>query len=301
MSLIYKLPKVRGSYREDAILAKTNWFGVGGPAEVLFRPEDVNDLSDFLKDKPEFVPVTVIGVGSNLLVRDGGIDGVVVRLGRGFTDIKVEDNKVIAGAGALSFNVSTLAKSYGLTGLEFLVGIPGSIGGAIAMNAGAYGSEVSTVLIEAEVIDEHGQIHIVKPEDIGFIYRGNTMPDGWIFTRGVFRCESGDPKAIEEKMNEISSKREATQPVKSRTSGSTFVNPIGVKKAWQLIDESGCRGLQIGDATVSTKHCNFLINNGNATAADLELLGETVRKKVMEHSGIMLEWEVKRIGKGLDN
>jgi UDP-N-acetylmuramate dehydrogenase len=301
MSLIYKLPKVRGSYREGAILAKTNWFGVGGPAEVLFRPEDVNDLSVFLKDKPEFVPVTVIGVGSNLLVRDGGIDGVVIRLGRGFTDITVEGNKVIAGTGALSFNVSMLAKSYGLTGLEFLVGIPGSIGGAIAMNAGAYGSEVSSVLIEAEVIDEHGQIHIVKPEDIGFIYRGNTMPDGWIFTKGTFRCEPGDPKIIEEKMNEISSKREATQPIKSRTSGSTFVNPIGLKKAWQLIDESGCRGLQIGDAVVSTKHCNFLINNGNATAADLELLGETVRKKVMEHSGIMLEWEVKRIGKGLDN
>lgn len=297
--LVDRLPKVRGSYRERADLSKINWFNVGGPAEVMFRPADSEDLAHFLKEKPEDVPVTVLGVGSNLLVRDGGIDGVVIRLGRGFVDIHHEGNTIHAGAGALSFNVAMASQQYGLAGLEFLSGIPGTIGGACAMNAGAYGRDVAAVLVSAEAVDEAGQLHVLTPDDIGYVYRGNTLPEGMIFTKAVLRGEADDESVIAARIAEISKQRESTQPIKSRTSGSTFKNPEG-HKAWQLVDEAGCRGLMVGKAQVSEKHCNFLINTGGATAADLENLGEEVRRRVKAKSGITLEWEIKRIGKATD-
>lgn len=290
-----RLPPVRGSYREGAELAKTNWFGVGGPADVLFRPADTEDLALFLKHKPAELPVTVLGVGSNLLVRDGGVKGVVIKLGRGFAAVTGEGETLHAGAGALSFNVAQFAQHYGLEGLEFLSGIPGTIGGALAMNAGAYGSDTASCLLQAEALDEQGNLHMLTPEDIGFIYRGNTLPDGWIFTKAILKGKPGNREEIAGRIADITAKREATQPIKSRTSGSTFANPPG-KKAWELIDAAGCRGLKIGGATVSEKHCNFLINEGNATATDLEMLGEEVRRRVKETSGVILEWEVKIIG-----
>jgi UDP-N-acetylmuramate dehydrogenase len=295
-SLINRLPPVKGSYRVDALLSKTNWFGVGGPAQVLFRPTDKEDLAYFLQHKPQGIPVMVIGVGSNLLVRDGGIDGVVIKLGRGFAAVTHEGTTVQAGSAALSFNTAHYAQHCGLSGLEFLVGIPGTIGGALAMNAGAYGSEIAAQLIAAEALDEQGNTHVLTPQDIGYVYRGNTLSEGWIFTKALLRGTPHPAEAIAAKMATISANREATQPVKTRTSGSTFTNPTN-EKAWQLIDRAGCRGLTIGDAIVSEKHCNFLINRGNATAHDLEALGEEVRRRVFEQSGIMLEWEVKRIGK----
>lgn len=297
--LVERLPQVRGSYREGALLSKINWFNVGGPAEVMFRPADVADLCHFLAHKPADVPVMVLGVGSNLLVRDGGIDGVVIRLGKGFTDIHCRSNTVYAGAGALDFNVAVACQHHGIAGLEFLSGIPGTIGGALMMNAGAYGSDVASVLIEAEVVDESGTLHRLKPSDIGYIYRGNTLPEGMIFIGGTFQGKQGDPQEIATRMAEITAKREGTQPIRSRTSGSTFTNPPGEKRAWELIDEAGCRGLVVGDAQVSEKHCNFLINNGNATASDIENLGEEVRRRVKALSGVELHWEIKRVGKGI--
>lgn len=295
-SLIDRLPQVRGSYRENALLSKINWFNVGGPAQVMFRPADAEDLSYFLANADSDIPVTILGVGSNLLVRDGGIDGVVIRLGRGFTEVRCEDTLVHAGAGALSFNVAMAAASYGIAGLEFLSGIPGTIGGALAMNAGAYGGETSAVLLRAEAVDEAGTLHELYPKDIGHVYRGNTLPEGIVFTKAVFEGRPGEREDIENAINEITSARQATQPVKSRTSGSTFKNPPG-KKAWELIDEAGCRGLMIGGAQVSEKHCNFFINTGNATAEDIEMLGEEVRRRVLKKTGIQLEWEVQIIGK----
>ena len=294
-SLLSRLPHVRGGYRENVNLAKINWFNVGGNAEVVFRPEDSQDLADFLKNKPDDIKVTVLGVGSNLLVRDGGINGVVIRLGRGFTKLESDGERLIAGAGALSFNAATYAASSNIAGLEFLSGIPGTIGGALFMNAGAYGSDVSSVIESAEIIDEAGNINTVTPTDIGYVYRGNTLPHGVIFTKGVFRGTTGNREEIEDKIKEITHSRESTQPIKSRTSGSTFKNPDG-KKAWELIDEAGCRGLKMGGAQVSEKHCNFFINTGNATSEDIENLGEEVRKRVKETSGVELQWEVKIIG-----
>jgi len=294
--LIDRLPKIRGTYRENSDLSKINWFNVGGVAQIVFRPADAQDLSDFLQNKPEDVPVTVIGVGSNLLIRDGGIDGVVIRLGRGFTHMQADGEVITAGAACLSFNVAMFCAQHNIASLEFLCGIPGTIGGALAMNAGAYGSDVSSAIISAEAIDEKGQIHTLKPEDIGYIYRGNTLPDGMIFTSGKFQGVKGIEKDIEARINEITTAREQTQPIKSRTSGSTFKNPDGMK-AWQLIDEAGCRGLKIGGAQVSEKHCNFFINTGNATAEDIEMLGEEVRKRVKETTGVTLHWEVQIIGK----
>jgi UDP-N-acetylmuramate dehydrogenase len=245
------------------------------------------------------VPVTVIGVGSNLLVRDGGIDGVVIRLGKGFTEIEKHGNNIHAGAGALGFNVAMFAAHNDVAGLEFLSGIPGTIGGALAMNAGAYGGEVSSVLVSAEVIDEVGNIYTLPPEEIGYVYRGNTLPEGMIFTRGIFCGTSGKREEIEAAIADITAKRSTTQPIKSRTSGSTFKNPAG-QKAWELIDKAGCRGLCVGGAQVSELHCNFFINTGDATAADIENLGEEVRRRVLENSGVQLEWEVQIIGKSGD-
>lgn len=295
--LIDQLPMIRGTYREKANLSKTNWFGVGGEAEILFRPSDIEDLSFFIKNKPPSIPLTILGVGSNLLVRDGGIEGVVLKLGRGFTSFQIErDTKLIVGAGNLNYNIATMAKDHGLSGLEFLIGIPGSIGGSIAMNAGAYGKDISSALEAVEAIDPEGNIHYLTPNEIGFVYRGTILPEGWIFTKAIFHLVKEDKDKIETTLENIMEKKLTSQPVKAKTSGSTFKNPQE-KKAWQLIDEAGCRGLTIGGARVSEMHCNFLINDGNATAQDIEILGETVRKRVLEKTGIELIWEIKRVGK----
>ncbi|KZB70706.1 MULTISPECIES: UDP-N-acetylmuramate dehydrogenase [Thalassospira] len=296
--LIDRLPKVRGKLREGAQLAKVTWFQVGGPADVMFRPEDEADLADFLKGKPEDLPVTVIGVGSNLLVRDGGIRGVVVRLGRPFTDVVVEDGAVHAGAGALDLNVAQTAQMNGIAGLEFLSGIPGTIGGALRMNAGAYGTEIKDVLVSATAIDGSGNIHTVTPDEMNMTYRHCSVPEDWIFTSAILRASSGDPEDIAKRMDEIQKSRVESQPIKSRTGGSTFANPVP-KRAWEVIDAAGCRGLKIGGAQMSEQHCNFMINTGNATALDLEQLGDEVRRRVKEHSGVELRWEIRRIGERL--
>lgn len=299
--LLHRLPPVRGRYTENAPLAGITWFRVGGPAEVSFRPADREDLLDFLKDKPADVPVTVIGVASNLLVRDGGVPGVVLRLGRGFAQIEPEGNALLCGGGALDRNVATVAKQAGLGGLEFLAGVPGTIGGALRMNAGAYGREMKDVLISAEAVDPHGQVHALGPDDLGFSYRHSSIPEDWIFLSARLKGRPDQPDAIAHRMAEVQKSRCTSQPIRSRTGGSTFKNPppetCGGLKAWQLIDKAGCRGLKHGGAMVSEKHCNFLINTGNATAEDLELLGETVRKRVREDSGVTLEWEIRRIGR----
>jgi UDP-N-acetylmuramate dehydrogenase len=292
--LIDRLPKPRGRLAADAPLGPQTWFRTGGPAEVLFRPADVEDLASFLAALPADVAVTVLGVGSNLLVRDGGVKGVVVRLMRGFTAIAVEGHEVVSGAGALDLNVALTARDHALTGLEFLSGIPGTIGGAVAMNGGAYDGELSQVLVSAEAVDRAGAIHRVDAAELGFSYRHNVAPADWIYTSVRLRATPGDPLAIARRIAEIDAARTESQP-RSRTGGSTFVNPPG-HKAWELIDRAGCRGLRIGDAQVSEKHCNFLINLGVATAADIEALGEEVRRRVRADSGVQLEWEIRRIG-----
>ncbi|MFN4354823.1 UDP-N-acetylmuramate dehydrogenase [Parvibaculum sp.] len=294
-SLIDRLPKIRGELVADAPLAPLTWFRAGGNAEVLFRPADADDLADFLAGTPEDVPVTVIGVGSNLLVREGGVTGVVIRLGRGFMNISVEGTRLRAGTAALDVAVSRAAQEAGLAGLEFYRGIPGSIGGALRMNAGAYGGETKDVLVEAIAIDRKGKRHVLTNEDMKYRYRHSGAAEDLIFVEAVFRCRPGDRDEILAKMNEITSSREATQPVRTRTGGSTFKNPEGYK-SWQLIDAAGCRGLTRGGAQVSELHCNFLINTGDATATDLEELGEEVRRRVKEQSGVTLEWEIRRIG-----
>lgn len=295
--LIDRLRKPRGRLTADAALGPQTWFRTGGNAEVLFRPADVEDLASFLHDLPGDVPVTVLGVGSNLLVRDGGIRGVVVRLMRGFTGVTVEGHEVIAGAGAPDLNVALTAREHSLAGLEFLSGIPGTIGGALRMNAGAYGGEIAQVLVSCEAVDRSGQLHRVDAAGMGFSYRHSDAPVDWIFTSARLKASPGDQLAIARRMHEIDSARTESQP-RSRTGGSTFVNPPG-HKAWELIDRAGCRGLRIGGAQVSEKHTNFLINTGDATAADIEALGEEVRRRVFEQSGVRLEWEIRRIGEML--
>ncbi|MGZ5910118.1 MAG: UDP-N-acetylmuramate dehydrogenase [Reyranella sp.] len=292
--LIDRLPRPRGRLTADAPLGPQTWFGTGGPAEALFRPADAEDLASFLKALPMEVPVTVLGVGSNLLVRDGGVKGVVVRLMRGFTGITVDGNELLAGAGAPDLNVALTARDHALAGLEFLSGIPGTIGGAVMMNAGAYGGELAQVLVSAEAIDRVGKVHRVSASELSFGYRHSSAPADWIFTSARLRAQPGDPLAIARRIAEIDSARTESQP-RSRTGGSTFVNPPG-HKAWELIDQAGCRGLRIGQAQVSEKHCNFLINLGTATAADIEALGEEVRRRVLARSGVRLEWEIRRIG-----
>jgi UDP-N-acetylmuramate dehydrogenase len=294
--LIDRLPKVRGRLSEGSLLSAVTWFRVGGPAEVLFKPAGIEDLAQFLKQKPSDVPVTVIGVGSNLLVRDGGIEGVVVRLGRGFTDIRATGTTLSAGAGALDLNVALSARDAGIGGLEFLSGIPGTIGGALRMNAGAYESDVSQVFVNADVLDATGTLHRLSKAEMSFTYRHSGVAEDWIFVGGAFEGHADDPKAVHTRIQDIQTKREESQPIRARTGGSTFVNPIG-HKAWKLIDDAGCRGLRKGDAMVSDKHCNFLINTGNASAADIESLGEEVRRRVRDRSGIELVWEIKRIGR----
>lgn len=294
--LIDRLPSVRGELVADAPLAPLTWFRAGGNAEVLFRPADADDLADFLSMLPADIPVTVIGVGSNLLVRDGGVPGVVIRLGRSFMNITIEgDTHIRAGTAALDVAVARAAQEAGIAGLEFYRGIPGSVGGALRMNAGAYGGETKDVLVEAVAIDRQGKRHVLSNADMQYRYRHSGVSDDFIFVEALFRGQLDDKDAILARMNEITSSRETTQPVRMRTGGSTFKNPEG-HKSWQLIDAAGCRGLKRGGAQVSELHCNFLINTGDATASDLEELGEEVRARVKATSGVTLEWEIRRIG-----
>ena len=289
------LPPVRGSYSHGAPLKDLVWFRAGGAAEVLFRPADADDLASFLAAKPGDMRVSVIGVGSNLLVRDGGIPGVVIRLPASFGKVAVDGVRVRAGAAALDAAVSRAAADAGVSGFEFLRGIPGTIGGALKMNAGCYGNEVKDIFVEATAIDGDGNKHVLKPGDMGFVYRKSNVPDDFIFVEAVFEGVKDKSSAVRARMEALLEQREAAQPIKSKTGGSTFKNPPG-HKAWQLIEDAGCRGLTHGGAQVSEKHCNFLINTGNATAADIEALGEEVRKRVKEKFGIELEWEIKRVG-----
>jgi UDP-N-acetylmuramate dehydrogenase len=298
--LIDRLPRMRGRLTADAPLAGITWFRVGGNAEVMFRPADADDLAALLKERPSDVPITVIGVGSNLLVRDGGVPGIVIRLGRGFTEITRDGDLVKAGAAALDLNVAVFAREAGLAGLEFLSGVPGTIGGGLRMNAGAYGREMKDVTLGAEAVDLSGQRQYLTNRSLGFSYRHCGAPEDWIFTGAELKGEAGDPAAIQKRMDEIQQARAESQPLRTRTGGSTFANPsdprAGGRKAWELIDAAGCRGLKRGGAMVSDKHCNFLINTGIATAADLEGLGEEVRARVAEKFGVTLEWEIRRLG-----
>ena len=289
-------PKLRGRLLANQSLAELTWFRVGGPAQVLFMPEDEEDLAYLFAHLPADIPATVIGLGSNLIVRDGGVPGVVIRLGRGFNEVKVEEGtRVRAGTAVPDVKVARAAQEAGIAGLAFLRGIPGAVGGALRMNGGAYGGETKDVLIEARAVDRQGRVHVLRNGDLGFSYRHCGAPDDFVFIQALFEGRLGDPDAIAVEMNKITESRETTQPIKSRTGGSTFKNPPG-QKAWQLIDAAGCRGLTMGAAQVSELHCNFLINLGGATASDIEGLGEEVRRRVNEHSGVMLEWEIKRIG-----
>jgi UDP-N-acetylmuramate dehydrogenase len=290
------MPELRGRLLADAPLAPLTWFRVGGPAQVLFMPESEEDLAYFLANLPGEIPVTVIGLGSNLIVRDGGIAGVTIRLGRGFNEVGIEaGHRVRAGAAVPDQRVAKTAQEAGIAGLAFLRGIPGAIGGALRMNGGAYGTETKDVLIEARGVDRQGRACVFANRDMGYSYRHCGVADDVIFTQALLQGRAGDPAAIAAEMDKITESREATQPVKSRTGGSTFKNPPG-HKAWALIDAAGCRGLTVGGAQVSAMHCNFLINLGTASAADIETLGETVRARVKETSGVELEWEIKRVG-----
>ena len=291
-----RLPPLRGVLRRDVPLAPLTWLRVGGPAAGLFQPADQEDLAAFLAALPAAVPLLPMGVASNLLVRDGGVDGVVVRFGGPLAKVAVEGDLVVAGAGALDQRVAQEAQRAGLGGLEFLIGIPGTVGGAVRMNAGAFGGETKDRLVWAEALDRDGRLHRLANADLGFAYRKSALPAGHVVVRAAFRGEPGDPAAIVARMNAIRAEREAAQPLRVATGGSTFKNPPG-HKAWQLIDAAGCRGLRLGAAMVSEKHCNFLINTGGATADEVERLGEQVRQRVRDHSGVELEWEVIRIGR----
>ena len=290
-----RLPNLRGRLIANQPLGEFTWFRVGGPAQALFMPEDENDLAYVLGNLPNDIPVTVIGAGSNLIVRDGGVEGVVIRLGRGFNTIATDaENRVTSGTAVLDVMVARAAQKASIAGLAFLSGIPGTVGGALRMNGGAYGGETKDILIEARGVDRAGTIRTFSNADMGFSYRHCSAPEDVIFTTAVFEGKAGDPEQIAAEMEAIKQKREASQP-RNRTGGSTFKNPAG-NNAWKVIDEAGCRGLKVGDAQVSELHCNFLINLGRASAADIETLGETVRQRVKAKSGVDLEWEIKRIG-----
>lgn len=294
------LPPVRGRYVEHTSMAAITWFRVGGPADILFTPADEDDLAQFLARAPQEIPVYPVGVGSNLLVRDGGVRGVVVRLGAPFARITVDGVRIEAGAAALDAQVARAAARAGVSGLEFYRGVPGTIGGALAMNAGAYEQETKDVLVEAVGYDRSGARRTFANADMGFAYRRCAAAEGVIFTHAIFEGRRGDPVAIEARMNEIMARREKSQPIREKTGGSTFANPdpasSGGRKAWQLIDEVGGRGRVVGDAQCSEQHCNFMINRGAATAADLENLIESLRADVAEKTGVQLRWEIKRIG-----
>jgi UDP-N-acetylmuramate dehydrogenase len=297
--MIDHLPEVRGKLLRGEALAPFTWFRVGGPADVLFIPADDEDLSDFLRELPEEVPVTVLGVGSNVIVRDGGIPGVVVRLaGKAFGEIVIdaEDNQIIAGAGALDAAVARAAAAAGLAGLEFYAGIPGTIGGALTMNAGCYGAETKDVLVAAWGYDRAGDLRTFSAEDFGFTYRHNAIEEDIIWMQAVYRGTPDDPAAVKARMDEITARRETTQPIREKTGGSTFKNPPG-HSSWKLVDDAGWRGKLHGGAKFSELHSNFMINTGEATAADLESLGDTVRADVLARTGVQLDWEIKRIGR----
>lgn len=295
-ALLRRLPKAEGRFEANAPLADLTWFRVGGPAEVLFTPANEADLAAFLAAMPKDIPVYVIGVGSNLLVRDGGVPGVVIRLGRGFSEIAVEPNaRVRCGAAVPDVRVARFALEHGIDGLTFLRGIPGTIGGALRMNGGAYGGETKDVLVAARAVDRWGTVQVLSNAGMKYSYRHCGAPEDLIFTEALLQGRPGKREGIAAAMDKITESREATQPVKSRTGGSTFKNPPG-QKSWQLIDKAGMRGFAVGAARVSEMHCNFLINEGGATAAQIEELGETVRRRVKETSGVDLDWEIKRIG-----
>ena len=296
-ALLQRLPPSRGRLEANAPLADLTWFRVGGAAEVLFMPADEADLAAFLKATPAGIPVMVIGVGSNLLVRDGGVAGVVIRLGRGFADVTADaGQRIRAGAAALDVRVARYAQEKSIDALTFLRGIPGTIGGALRMNAGAYGGETKDVLVEARAVDRTGNIHVLSNAEMNYTYRQSGAPEDLVFTQALLQGRVGDQQAIAAAMDKITQSREATQPVKSRTGGSTFKNPPG-NKSWQLIDKAGLRGFAVGPAKVSELHCNFLINEGGATAAQIEELGEIIRARVKANSGVDLDWEIKRVGR----
>lgn len=290
------LPDLRGTIEPGGSLADFTWFRTGGPAQWLVRPRDEADLAQFLGQLDESVPVMPIGVGSNMIVRDGGVDGVVVRLPKSFAKVSIEPgNRVRAGGAAMGITVASAARDAGIAGLEFLRGIPGTAGGAVRMNAGAYGREVKDVLVEARLVLRDGNIETWSLQKLGYNYRHSEVPEGAVVVEAVFQGVPGDRAAIGAEMDRIAAEREASQPLRSRTGGSTFKNPPG-HKAWALIDAAGCRGLTVGDAQVSEKHCNFLLNLGNASSAQIEDLGEEVRRRVMEKCNVLLEWEIQRIG-----
>jgi UDP-N-acetylmuramate dehydrogenase len=298
-ALAAAMPALRGRMLANQPMAALTWFRVGGPAQVLFTPADEEDLAYFLERLPAEIPVYPVGLGSNMIVRDGGIPGVVIRLGgRAFGSIAIEDgDKVRVGTAVPDVKVTRAAAEAGLDGLAFYRGIPGSIGGALRMNAGAHGGETTDCLIEARAIDRLGRVHVLGHAEMKFVYRNSGAPEGLVFTSALFQARPGDRDVIAAEMDRITEAREAAQPIREKTGGSTFKNPPG-GKAWQLIDKAGCRGLRVGGAQVSELHCNFLINTGDATAADIETLGETVRVRVKETSGVELHWEIKRVGVG---
>ena len=293
--LIDRLPAVRGAYEEGAPLSRLTWFRTGGAAEVLFEPEDAEDLARFLTDREADIPLTTVGVGSNLLVRDGGVPGVVVRLGGIFASIEAEGTEIKAGAAAMDVHVAAAARDAGIAGMEFLKGVPGTIGGALRMNAGAYEAEIKDVVASVEALDGAGRVYVLGAAELGFGYRRCAVPEDWIFTTALLRGRPGKRADIAGRMKAIQAARTDSQPLGARTGGSTFTNPPGMK-AWELIERAGCRGLRRGGAMVSEKHCNFLVNTGKATAAELEGLGEEVRRQVFAATGVKLEWEIRRIG-----
>ena len=292
------LPAVRGTLRRDVALAPLTWFRVGGPAELVFRPADAEDLAGFLAALSPEIPVTPVGVASNLLVRDGGMKGVVIRFGGELARVEPVGEEIVAGPGALDQRVAQVAQRAGQSGLEFMIGIPGTVGGAVRMNAGAFGGETGPHVRLVEALGREGRLHRLDSGRITFAYRRSSLPADWIVTRVHLATETGDPAAIASRMDAIRAEREAAQPLRVATGGSTFKNPDG-HKAWRLIDEAGCRGLRLGGAMVSEKHCNFLINTGSASAADIEALGELVRRRVHESSGVELDWEIHRVGRPL--
>jgi UDP-N-acetylmuramate dehydrogenase len=290
-----RMPDLRGRLTPNAPLSDITWFRVGGPAQVLFAPADEADLAYFLKNAGTETPVFVVGLGSNLLVRDGGVPGVVIRLGRGFNEIATEGTRLTAGTAVPDVKVARAAAEAGIAGLSFYRGIPGSIGGALRMNAGAHGCETKDVLVNARAVDRAGTVHILSNADMKFTYRHCGIPADWIFTAATFEGKPGDPDEIARQMDEVAEYREKNQPVRERTGGSTFKNPAG-NSAWKLVDAAGCRGFRVGGAKVSEMHCNFLINDRQASGEDVETLGETVRARVKAASGITLEWEIIRLG-----
>jgi len=302
LTLLTALPPVRGKYLENAPLAGMTWLRVGGPAQVLFLPADEADLARFLAETPDDIPVHILGAGSNTLVRDGGVPGVVIRLTAPFGKVEsISPTRVKAGAAALDRKVAATAAKAGIAGLEFFTGVPGAIGGAIRMNAGCYGTETKDILVEAVALDRSGRRMIIKPEELGYAYRHSEAPEDWIFVEATFEGTPDDPTSITARMDEITARRETTQPIREKTSGSTFKNPDppgtpDQRKAWKLIDQTGWRGKRIGGARFSEQHANFLINDGTATAADLEAVGEGARADIKSATGIDLHWEVRRIG-----